>query len=268
MSSTPPNGNRPTNRFGAPPNNSGDNSQASPPPPAAGTSAPTSMPGGRFGAPSGPAPGAGAVPPPSPVAPTLPASSIPPGGRFGQQPVVPPVSAPPVQPTVPPGSYTPPVSYTSPASPSVIPSVASGYGRSAPPSSLRVWVPVALLVCLIGAAAIFVSNKIGWGKSVLSPTEIAEKAKPATVLIYADFGATVEMPEVTFDTDKLKERVSEMESRGQISADAPESEKLTAVVDLLFSDPGAYLVSGASTRKSTAKISAAGSGFILTPDGY
>ena len=105
-------------------------------------------------------------------------------------------------------------------------------------------------------------------KSKPTLASIAEKAKPATVLIYVDFEAAIQVPEVTFDTNKLKIGMEDLINRRQLSVHSTNKQKYVAALNLLYSDPESYLTSGVGMRQNTAKTSAAGSGFIITPDGY
>jgi S1-C subfamily serine protease len=96
----------------------------------------------------------------------------------------------------------------------------------------------------------------------LTPTEIADRAKPATVAIVAEFQATGSVSELEPDIDKLVAA-----ARRQVNDDDSNKEKAEKFFNIFLSDPASYLREG-SRRELKKTIYSLGTGFIVTPDGY
>ena len=96
----------------------------------------------------------------------------------------------------------------------------------------------------------------------LTPTQIADRARPATVAIVAEFDATGTVADLEPDTNKLIAA-----TREKITEDDTREEKLQKFFGIFLSNPAQYLKEG--ERKELNKtIGSLGTGFIVTPDGY
>ena len=206
----------------------------------------------------GPPPDMDGIPPLTPK----PAPPAPAGNPYGAAPGAPSYPTGPMPsapaPEVPRSPVFPPVAVHNPV-------VARAGGPGALP---KAGVAIAALALLLLFGGLFVISKVRAGKHTLTPAAIAEKARPSTVLIYVRFEAEFEIPAMEFDVEKLKSRLLERIRSGEIPPNATEDTILTAALNLFYADPAAYLTAGSEIRRETAKTAAAGSGFILTPDGY
>ena len=259
MSSNPSGGDKSPNRFAEPPKILGNTN----PPPPGGTKPTPPMPNSGMGTTSntsgysgaGQSPAAGQTGAPvrnrfeQPAGGT--GSALPTGGANYPMPPAQPQPHPPI-----PQAYPP------------IPQVPTGMQQSAPRLSannpgMRLALAICISLVILCGIGFFANNLLA-GRP-LSQTAIAEKAKPATVLIYADFEATFEGPHVSVDSESL---VADMRRRGEINASDTEDELRERILNELFKDPGPYLISSNTVRSQKAHTRSAGSGFILTPDGY
>ncbi|HTD55605.1 MAG TPA: trypsin-like peptidase domain-containing protein [Silvibacterium sp.] len=98
----------------------------------------------------------------------------------------------------------------------------------------------------------------------LTPTQIAERAKPATVAVLAQFDAKVEVVHLDVDMEKLERAVQEQLAGRQTSR----SQVYETFFNIFYSDPGSYLSQRGDIRHLDKKIYGLGTGFIVTPDGY
>jgi len=101
------------------------------------------------------------------------------------------------------------------------------------------------------------------GGRVLAPTEIAARARPATVEILVQFEVSGVVAQLEPDVDKLKSDVSSQIVPGQTT----KQQAVEKLFNLFYSNPAQYLKEG-ELRNLDRKIYALGSGFIVTPDGY
>ncbi len=101
------------------------------------------------------------------------------------------------------------------------------------------------------------------GSGILVPTQIADRARPATVEIVVEVEASGVVAQLDPNVDKLLKGV-----RGEIvPGQTSKEEAVEKLFDLFYSDPASYLEEG-ELRKLDTKIYALGTGFIITPDGY
>ena len=102
------------------------------------------------------------------------------------------------------------------------------------------------------------------GYSKLSAVQVADRARPATVNIIAEYESTVEVADFDVDTARLK-----ADSQRRMAGTSPTREEaLTTVYSTLLADPGTYLVPNGKSRTSKSKASGLGTGLVITPDGY
>lgn len=103
----------------------------------------------------------------------------------------------------------------------------------------------------------------------MSSTMLFELTKPATVMIQTNYTIKIMVADPKLDDDAfgvLLEKMARMVAAGQL----PQNEQaiVRAVIDELASNPLTYLVPMQSSRTKTTHLTAIGSGFIVTEDGY
>ncbi len=98
---------------------------------------------------------------------------------------------------------------------------------------------------------------------ILQPIQIADRARPATVEIVAEFEASGVVAQLSPDVDKLIHDV-----RNQvIPGTTTKEEAVEKLFDRFYADPASYLRER-GLRNLDAKFYALGTGFIVSPDGY
>lgn len=97
----------------------------------------------------------------------------------------------------------------------------------------------------------------------LSPGQIADRTKPATVQVIAQFEASGTVAVLEPDEDRLREALE----RENLPEDTSRNDAYERLLDIFYSDPGSYLKEG-NLQELDQKIYALGTGFIVTPDGY
>ena len=98
----------------------------------------------------------------------------------------------------------------------------------------------------------------------LSGVQIADRAKPATVIVVTELEANVAVHELKADHEKL---AADLRSRvAGIRPSDTEGHKMAYAVFL--DDPGRYLTDTGRVRTVTKKVTGTGTGLIVTPDGY
>ncbi len=99
--------------------------------------------------------------------------------------------------------------------------------------------------------------------SNLTATQIADRARPATVEVVVEFKAESDLAVPHIDALKLvSDLVASFGDRKPETEDA-----LSALLELFLRNPDAYLAAG-ETRKVSSSFLSQGSGFIVTPNGY
>lgn len=274
--SAPSNEERPSNRFAEPPkfddapakpvtpsqNPSGPISATPPQNPAA----PTSHGASRFGA-SAPPVGSAVPTPTPPVTP-------PPSPVVGSGKTFPPPAPPAATPFTPPAaSYlTPPAGGTvPPVSPSYTPPAPGLSGGRSLPAAARTLLTLSVVACLL-VGGFFVGKANKWWQPAPEikkeepkpPPSIPSIAIPATVLIKTTFEATVQVPEVKVDVEKLQARFNAV----QLPPGASEEDQRKQEDEIFFANPEEFLIANTQMRNRTVKIVSQGSGFICSPDGY
>jgi len=96
----------------------------------------------------------------------------------------------------------------------------------------------------------------------LTPAEIADRTKPATVQIVVEFDASGVVAKLIPDSDRLT-----AELRRQVRPGDSDDVKAEKFFNILYSAPQDYLKAG-ELEKLDHKVYSLGSGFIVTPDGY
>jgi S1-C subfamily serine protease len=97
----------------------------------------------------------------------------------------------------------------------------------------------------------------------LNAQQVADRAKPATVMIYTSYTATIQVPEYDINQQAWQSAVQPRLTRGMSEEDA-----LRLMFTVLFESPDQFFVQGSTIRTSEGEIGAQGSGLIVTPDGY
>ena len=98
----------------------------------------------------------------------------------------------------------------------------------------------------------------------LTAPQIAERAKPATVAVLAQFEAKGEVVHLDLNAEKLLHKVEE-----QLSGQQPSrSQVYETFFNIFYSDPGNYLSQQGNILRLDKKIYGLGTGFIVSPDGY
>src|SRR5271170_1091321 len=100
-------------------------------------------------------------------------------------------------------------------------------------------------------------------ETTLSPSQIADRARPATVEVLVQFDASGVVAQLEPNTDKLLSVV-----RGRIvPGETTKEQAVEELVNAFYSAPESYLEEG-NLRNIDKKIYALGTGFIISPDGY
>jgi serine protease Do len=97
----------------------------------------------------------------------------------------------------------------------------------------------------------------------LTPMQIAERAKSATVLIFTKVNATGTIPNLALNTNHLKTDASARFRAGDTDKDMQEK-----YVQTFLDSPEEYLREGDDTFSVKTEVGMLGTGFIVTPDGY
>jgi serine protease Do len=98
----------------------------------------------------------------------------------------------------------------------------------------------------------------------LTAEQIADRAKPATVIVVAEMEANVAVHEFSADKDKLAASL-----RAKIAGTRPSQAEINKMLfELFLDDPGRYLSDTGKVRTVSKKVTGTGTGLIVTPDGY
>ncbi len=130
--------------------------------------------------------------------------------------------------------------------------------------TIKSWATLSTLMLLLAACGEKNQTKD------LSPKQLAEQNKPATVLIQATHQAKIavpdyELPKETFGKilGKLKQQIQQ--GRIQIQTD---EQLLVKVIEELFKNPLEYMQPTDEIIRDNPKVVSQGTGFIITEDGY
>ena len=124
-------------------------------------------------------------------------------------------------------------------------------------------IPRSTLISLLAITLVSCPKKHSTQPVNLSPEEVADRAKPATVLIFTEIEATAAVPDLSLDETTL-----ELASQDELSPNDSTREKVRKVLNVLLSDPHRFFSQGTTMRTNKKKVYYTGSGFIFTPDGY
>jgi len=130
----------------------------------------------------------------------------------------------------------------------------------------RGWSVVAILVVSIVAGdACRRSGRApsGVADRKLSAAQVADRAKPATVLIVVSITGTVTAPEPQIDRREMQSALAPL-----ITDSMSEEDKIRTMFQVLFKTPERFFTRGAETRTAQAGFGASGSGLVISPDGY
>ncbi len=105
-------------------------------------------------------------------------------------------------------------------------------------------------------------------QTVMTPVQIAERNKPATVMIQATFKGRVSAVEPEFDNDALanlaRQVKQQLETEGRFTTDL----FWNMYIKAFCADVNRYMMKGTRTVSKELNTTMVGSGFIVTPDGY
>lgn len=105
-------------------------------------------------------------------------------------------------------------------------------------------------------------------QKTLTPVQIAERNKPATVMIQATFKGTVSAIKPEFDEAALQELA--MQVRADLEAEGKFTTDLfwNVYIRTFCANVSQYMMKGTETISKELNTTMVGSGFIITPDGY
>jgi serine protease Do len=144
--------------------------------------------------------------------------------------------------------------------------------RPGPPTTggHRPAIPLLLLILLVVT--------IGWAPSAsgadderkpLVPRRLFDQARPGVELIMAEFTAQLNLPEAEItaaNQQALQARVTERVRRGEVAP--TETAGRNAAIEELARDPFRWYTRSSRVYREKVKLSAVGSGFSISPDGY
>lgn len=120
-------------------------------------------------------------------------------------------------------------------------------------------------VVLTVTTKLFAADKL----ESLPATTIADRGKPATVLIVTQTLLAGSCPRADLDSEKLRMRIEALVSDGTIQPQyMSETDFGLAILNEVLRSPAAYLTTGERSRSFKSELTYTGSGFIVTPDGY
>jgi len=124
-----------------------------------------------------------------------------------------------------------------------------------------------LIFTLLAVFFVFILSGCGQEAKTMDPPKIAEYNKPGTVYIETIWKADITVPTLAFDEQKMINKIMPMAVSGQITT---EEEAVQAVIDEFLTNPSLYIYAdpGAGTQTLPVETGTAGTGFIVTPDGY
>ncbi len=107
-----------------------------------------------------------------------------------------------------------------------------------------------------------------FAQKAMSPVQIAERNKPATVMIQATFKGTVSAIKPEFDEAALQELA--MQVRADLEAEGKFTTDLfwNVYIRTFCTNVSQYMMKGTETISKELNTTMVGSGFIITPDGY
>jgi Trypsin-like serine proteases, typically periplasmic, contain C-terminal PDZ domain len=120
-----------------------------------------------------------------------------------------------------------------------------------------------LVLLLIAVASVGCGRHAARNDAVLSATQIADRAAPATVEVVVRVKANGQIPRIELDVQKLTSDLTATQNGGAVT----QQQAFAILLGRLSADPGAYLTEG-EPDGLTSSFTSLGSGFIITPDGY
>lgn len=125
-----------------------------------------------------------------------------------------------------------------------------------------------LVVCAVVLSGLIVRPPSAAADPTVA-TRIADRSFPGVHMIIDVWEMTATIPVLTLDkeaSDALEQQLRNQVANGTL----PETkEAITqAIIDAIEADPGTYYVGTGETRSTRAQISALGTGWTVTPDGY
>ncbi len=106
-----------------------------------------------------------------------------------------------------------------------------------------------------------------FGQREMTPVQIAERNKPGTVMILANFIGTVRITQPVPDKDALQALVQEIRQKIDDGGLAQE-QFWSTYISAFTKDISRYMLKGQDIVEEKLNTTMLGSGFIITPDGY
>ncbi len=101
----------------------------------------------------------------------------------------------------------------------------------------------------------------------LTESQIADLAKPATVLIQVDYSARATMPTAEVSQTKMAEVQTQIQNALASGQQISREQLMIALLEDMAAKPLEYFVPGTGIREQDVSVSALGSGFVISPDG-
>jgi len=128
---------------------------------------------------------------------------------------------------------------------------------------------VLLLVVMVGGALPANAAAADDARKPLVPRRLFDQARPGVELITAEFTAQLNLPEAEItaaNQQALQALVSERIRRGEVAS--TDTAARNATVEELVRDPFRWYTRSSRRYREKVKLSASGSGFSISPDGY
>ena len=118
-----------------------------------------------------------------------------------------------------------------------------------------------LVVALVGMLLLTACNSRQ--TTVLTPAQVAARARPATLLIFAKVEVSGSIPKIGLSSNRLSN-----DAMMRVGAGASDHEKAEQIITTLLNAPGDYLREGEGSTPVKGELEMLGTGFVVTPDGY
>ena len=124
---------------------------------------------------------------------------------------------------------------------------------------------VAFVLLILSSFLMFSCRRsVATASRTLSPEQVADRARLATISVVGEYEATVELADLHIDENALKAACAKRQ--GDLGGSRDEA--MAAVLSILFDDPARFISANGKSRTSKGKTTSLGSGFVVTPDGY
>jgi serine protease Do len=123
------------------------------------------------------------------------------------------------------------------------------------------WAAVSLLPLVLASCSTAETKK-------LTPKQIAEVNKPATVTIQAIHSGEIAVPEYRIDNDKVAQFIPRLRRQYQMGEIASQEQAVVKLVEEIFANPLKYMQPTQKIIRQKATVTSQGTGFIVSEDGY